>query len=374
MPSALCPHRALLRPPPPTFAIVASLLVHRPHPHHHNFRLSLSHAYSSHSSKSHTRPSSSTQPSTTSSTSTTSTSSLAHDINPPPSTRPADLNLPATLPKDAPPASKLKRYIAVGRAYLTFYKTGLKNVYHNYRAALPLRRSLGLPVYLPSSPPPAARHAAAFRKSLLSSDLSRSQFQLLRRSAYDVRRMIPFALILIVCGEMTPLAVLALGNAVTPLTCRVPRQLEKERIKRSVRKRDALVPVGSVTAPTVGSDAEMSALRRMADPEWIRDADDHAVLRACAALGLAKTHTRPTWWVGLIYRPRLNRYAEYLDLDDGLIRSCGGVSRMEASEVRMAVEERGRVGVGLTGGEDGWEVEREERRWLEKWLAARERK
>ncbi|PYH90549.1 hypothetical protein BO71DRAFT_402082 [Aspergillus ellipticus CBS 707.79] len=371
MPSTLCPHRALLRPPPPTLTVVASVFL--AHQHHH-LRFSLSHPYSTHSSKSHIRPSSSAQPTGTPSTSTTSTTSLAHDINPPASTRPADLNLPAALPKAAPPASKLKRYIAVGRAYLTFYKTGLKNVYHNYRAALPIRRSLGLPVYLPSSPPPAARHAAAFRKSLHSTELSRSQFQLLRRSAYDIHRMIPFGLILIVCGEMTPLAVLALGNAVTPLTCRVPRQLEKERIKRSVRKRDALVPVGSVTAPTVGSDAEMSALRRMANPEWILQADGPAVLRACAALGLAKTHTRPTWLVELIYRPRLSRYAEYLDLDDGLIRSCGGVSGMGASEVRIAVEERGGIGVGLTEGRDGWEAEREERRWLEKWLVTRESK
>ncbi|PYI10464.1 hypothetical protein BO78DRAFT_393886 [Aspergillus sclerotiicarbonarius CBS 121057] len=370
MPSTLLPQRALLRPPPSsTLTIVASLLQH--HQHHHHYIQSRS--YASHStkskSKSHSRPSSSAQPATitSTSTSTTSTTTVANDINPPPSTRPADLSLPASLPPSSSPADKLKHYVSIGRAYLTFYKTGLKNVYHNYRAAMPLRRTLNLPTYIPSSPPTTT--ASSFLKTLHSTGLGRSQFQLLRRSAYDIRRMIPFSLVLIICGEMTPLAVLALGNAITPLTCRIPRQLEKERVKRAVRKRDALVPVGSVTAPTVGSEAEMRVLKRMVDGEWIRTAGAGEALRACAALGLAKTHTRPEWLVGVLYRPRLRRYAEYLEVDDGLIRSGGGVSGMEAAEVRLAVEERGGVGMG---GKESWEAEREERRWLEKWLAGKE--
>ncbi|OOF98526.1 hypothetical protein ASPCADRAFT_41408 [Aspergillus carbonarius ITEM 5010] len=363
MPSTLLPQRAFLRPPPSsTLTIVASLLQQH---HHHNIP---SRTYASHStkSKSHSRPSSSAQP-TSPSTSTTSTTTLANDINPPPSTRPADLSLPATLPPSSSPSDHVKRYISIGRAYLTFYKTGLKNVYHNYRAALPVRRTLNLPTYIPSSPPTTT--AASFLRTLHSAGLSRSQFQLLRRSAYDIRRMIPFSLVLIICGEMTPLAVLALGNAITPLTCRIPRQLEKERVKRAVRKRDALVPVGAVTAPTVGSDAEMRVLKEMVNGEWIRTARPGDILRACAALGLTKSHTRPEWLVGVLYRPRLRRYAEYLEVDDGLISSGGGVSGMEAAEVRIAVEERGGVGVG---GKEDWETEREERRWLGKWLADKE--
>lgn len=39
---------------------------------------------------------------------------------------------------------------------------------------------------------------------------------------------------------------------------------------------------------------------------------------------------------------------------------------MEAAEVSIAVEERG--GVGVADGKEYWEAEREERRWLERWL------
>ncbi|RAL06342.1 uncharacterized protein BO80DRAFT_420639 [Aspergillus ibericus CBS 121593] len=370
MPSALLPQRALLRPPPSsTLTIVASLLQSH---HHYNIQ---SRTYASHSpksqskSKSHSRPSSSAQPAhpSSTSTSTTSTTTLTNDINPPASTRPADLSLPPSLPPSASPADKLKHYISIGRAYLTFYKTGLKNVYHNYRAAQPLHRTLNLSLFV--SPPATTTSASSFLKTLHSHNLSRAHFQLLRRSAYDIRRIIPFSLVLVICGEMTPLAVLALGNVITPLTCRIPRQLEKERVKRAVWKRNALVPVGSVTAPTVGSEAEMRVLKSMVDGEWVRTAGARDVLRACAALGLTKTHTRPESLVEVVYRPRLRRYAEYLEVDDALIRSGGGVSGMEAAEVRLAVEERGGVGVG---GKESWEAEREERRWLEKWLAGKE--
>jgi hypothetical protein len=75
------------------------------------------------------------------------------DLNAPISTLPIDLITPPLLPPSALLLSKVKRYIEYGRTYLTFYKTGLKNVYRNYRASLPLRRKLGLPSYLPTSPP-----------------------------------------------------------------------------------------------------------------------------------------------------------------------------------------------------------------------------
>jgi hypothetical protein len=277
-------------------------------------------------------------------------------------------------------ADKLKRYVALGRAYLSFYKTGLKNVYHNYRASLPLRRSLGLPVYLPISPPPAPSPSTSstdskptpFRTAVHSQNLSRANFQLVRRAAYDVRRMIPFTFILIICGELTPLAVLALGNAVTPFTCRVPQQIKKARLQRADRKRAALAAHqaqsrGSVTGPAAGSDAERELLaREFAHAGWVEKASAQEILQACAALGLVRTHTRPPALVSWLYRPRLRRYVEYLALDDELIRQGGGVPAMEAAEVRIAVEERG--GVGVADGKECWEAEREERRWLERWL------
>ncbi|KAE8350954.1 hypothetical protein BDV28DRAFT_28736 [Aspergillus coremiiformis] len=313
-------------------------------------------------SKTHTRPSSAV--------SSTATTTFANDVNPPPSTRPADLNLPDAISPSASTAEKLFRFVKIGRAYLSFYKTGLKNVYHNYRASLPIRRSLGLPPYLPISPPPAPsssssqdKQSVAFRKTILSAQLSRSNFQLVRRAAYDVQRMIPFTLILIICGEMTPIVVTNLPSAVTPFTCRVPRQTERDHSQRMARKRAALIAQQaatgvSVTPPATGSDEELVLLVKMyTNPKWIERATAEEVLRACAVLNLVHRHTRHSGLASL-YRRKLQRYAEYLRLDDWLIRRCGGVWEMEAAEVKIAVEERGGVGV----------AEKDERQWLEKWL------
>jgi K+-transporting ATPase c subunit len=351
---------------------------------HPQFLLPLSiYSIRPYSAKSHRRPSSSAQPPTSTrvpSTTSTATTSLPNDLNPPPSTRPADLNLPAALPASADTSTKLKRYIALGRAYLSFYKTGLKNVYHNYRASIPLRRALGLPAYIPSSPPRNADLAAAaaadkphaatgaasvFKAKVAAAQLSRANLQLVRRAAYDLRRMIPFTLILIICGEMTPLVILALGNAVTPLTCRVPGQIAKARRKRVVEKRAALAAqTGSVSDP--GMAAEVALLRGLSRAEWVERASVEEVMRACAVFGIGGK--RRVNVLAPVYRARLRRYVEYLEVDDGLIRGCGGVGAMEAAEVTIAVEERG--GVGVAEGLEGWDAEREERRWLEKWLHA----
>ncbi len=356
-----------LSPQLPQFAIAPFL---QQNPRH---RLHLRYA----SGKSHSRPSTSAQPKDkrVPSTSSTSSTPLADDVNPPPSTRPADLELPEPIPPSAPLNDKVTRWIAYGRAFLSFYKTGLKNVYHNYRTSLPIRRSLGIPSYLPTSPP-----SRFFLKSGAGSDRThdaieprtgRSTFQLLHRASHDVRRMIPFTLILIICGEFTPLLILALGNSVTPYTCRIPKQIAKENAQRANRKRAALsahstATKGSVSIPEAGSNEELELLSGFASPSFVEGAAAEDILRACAVFGLVKTHTRPSVLVNPLYRRRLRKYAEYLALDDKLIRKGGGVSAMESAEVKIAVEERG--GQGLPQGTEGWETERLERRWLEMWL------
>lgn len=281
------------------------------------------------------------------------------DLNAPISTLPIELITPAPVAASAPLSDKLKRYVEFGRTYVTFYKTGLKNVYRNYRASLPLRTQLGLPSYLPVSPPRKTTSTS------IASQLGRGQFQLICRSARDVRRMIPFTLILIVCGEFTPLIVPIFGSAITPATCRMPSQVEKERQASAVRKLAALRAGGF----SLQVDAEQRGLLlRFADPEWVATADAASVLRACAVFGLVKRHDKAggELLAGAIYRPRLAQYVQYLAIDDGMIRAGGGVSKMSAMEVRIAVEERG--GVDVSGSLDRTQAEQAERRWLEQWL------
>ncbi|RMJ20712.1 hypothetical protein PHISP_08418, partial [Aspergillus sp. HF37] len=251
--------------------------------------------------------------------------SAAHDVNPPASTRPAELTLPAPVTSSASTSDKLKRYVTLGRAYLGFYKTGLKNVYHNYRASIPVRRALGLPAFLPTSPPPSL----AFREPLDPSNsrfsLSRSSFLLVRRAAYDVRRIIPFSLTLVICGEFTPLLVLVLGNAITPSTCRIPKQIAQDRARLARRKSAALAHrPGSQDASAAGSgsgsEEEFDLLaRRYADAEWVQSASMDEVRRACAVFGLGGRHDGLGARVlgGLVYRRRLGAHVAYLEVDDG---------------------------------------------------------
>lgn len=234
-------------------------------------------------------------------------------------------------------------------------------------------------MYLPVSPPPKSKPIALFKNAAEKTELSRSNFQLIRRAAYDIRRMIPFTLMLIVCGEFTPVIVLALGSAVVPYTCRVPKQFTKDRAQKAARKRAALVAhytqtTGSVSY-TQDTRKELDLLAQYASLEWIDSASPEEVLRACAVFGLVKTHTRPSALVSLVYRARLKHFAEYLAVDDGLIKRGGGVSAMEGAEVRIAVEERGGVEMVMRetweGESEEWEGEREQRRWLEGWLERR---
>ncbi|KAF3893409.1 Letm1 RBD domain-containing protein [Trichophyton interdigitale] len=302
--------------------------------------------------------------SSASSAATTSASetSISSPVNAPATTRPAFLDVPS---KDNPQTSgTFSYYFALGKAYLRFYKTGLKNVYGNYKASIPLRKQLGLPAYIPRSPwtdTPASSSGG----STDASSLTRSDFQLVRRSAYDLRRMIPFGFILLICGEFTPLVVLAIGNMVTPMTCRMPKHLIKERGKRIEYKIAALQGLSE-------------SQREVVAPSSLRGAKDvHAlsaeeVLQSCVVFGLSKRHSLSVpeflqnMLVNGLYRPRLQRWMEYLAADDKLIKSAGGLDNMVAEEVRLAVDERGGVDVGM-GLKEGVR-EATERKWLAKWL------
>ncbi|KAJ5692115.1 hypothetical protein N7462_001538 [Penicillium macrosclerotiorum] len=294
---------------------------------------------------------------------------------PPPSTTTTSSTVTIPSPKDLnAPLKKLKRYVALGRAYLAFYKTGLKNVYHNYRASLPLRSSLGLPAYLPISPP-RGPSSPKHPPSTPATPLGRGQFQLVRRAARDVRRMIPFTLILIVCGEFTPLIVPLFGSAITPATCRVPGQVAKERAAASKRKTLALAAharASGSTAPHAGDSAELELLAEFASPAWAMRADGAAVLRASAVFGLVRSHERTgaALLVGPVYRPRLRRYLEYLAIDDSMIRRNGGVAALSAAEVKVALDERGAGDVAAAFASA--KAEFVEREWLERWLVVRQ--
>ena len=71
------------------------------------------------------------------------TVSPALALNPPPSTRPPPLSLPSRLPNQA----AYKYYFSIGKTYANFYKTGFKNLYHNFHAAKAIAQRLESTTY-----------------------------------------------------------------------------------------------------------------------------------------------------------------------------------------------------------------------------------
>lgn len=157
-----------------------------------------------------------------------------------------------------------------------------------------------------------------------------------------------FALLFLICGEFTPLVVIAISNIV-PWTCRIPKQIESDRKKleerRSISFRNLTV------APPSVAGVEQLVRQQLIHISW--------------SLGLS---SRLWDWLGGQYpglptgilRRKVGRRVQYLKMDDQLIRKCGGVRDMEKEEVRMACVERG---INVLGRSEG-DVRRDLAAWL----------
>ncbi|RMZ81522.1 hypothetical protein DV738_g2329, partial [Chaetothyriales sp. CBS 135597] len=148
------------------------------------------------------------------------------------STRPPPLDMPAKQDGQ----SLLSYYYAVGKAYLAFYKTGLRNVRSNWHEYRELRAWIQ-----PFTIVAAARYGGQQWKTkkpvtdpatgvqtasnhIPVPHISRREFQLYYRTISDVFKLVPFTFVLLICGEFTPLAILLFGNSIVPLPCRIPAQ------------------------------------------------------------------------------------------------------------------------------------------------------
>ena len=200
---------------------------------------------------------------------------------------------------------------------LSFYKTGVKNVWANYKTSRALRDLI------------ARRAHGSLAEAASSGVLSRGDVQLLRRSAHDVKRVPMFALIYIIFGEFSPLVVVYVP-ALVPWPCRTPQQILRERTRLEDRRRLSFRNLVAPPPPK-GEGASVRALQ----PEQ--------VLHVGRSLGLL-----PRWveWLGgaavqSFLRRSIASHVEYVEMDDRLIERDGGPQQMEMEEVRMALVERG---------------------------------
>lgn len=225
------------------------------------------------------------------------------------STRPAALQTPeAPKPQDhdgsIPISVQLSYFYRLGKSYVSFYKTGLKNIWFNYKEYRKIKQRLGS-YSLNDVVKYSGKHGRP--------TISRREYQLCLRTRHDIKKLIPFGLILLVCGEFTPLVVLALGSAVVPSTCRIPRQVAKDQVN-AVKRLNKLNDFLNATKD--GSDRSLADLEAAAGYVW----------------GLVPS-PRPLPLVHSLLRPRVKRHAEELMCDAILVRREGGVGRLEGPEL-----------------------------------------
>ncbi|KAI1121830.1 hypothetical protein F5Y10DRAFT_255498 [Nemania abortiva] len=238
-------------------------------------------------------------------------SPLTDPVNPPASTRPPPLDLPV---RDAATTGLFKHLWRLGKAYTAFYKAGLLAVFTNRR----LLHSIQPPktVLIPISRTGSTGDAPL--------GITRATYLLNLRVGHDMARLPLFGLMVLLCGEFTPLIVL-LFPRITPYTCRIPSQIAL--IRRSVEARRA---ASFRALPYVLSAEPTDAQIREFAPGHI-----------CRSLGLGSSF----WdrWGFDVPAAQLRARRAVMDIvkDDFLLRHGGGVARLVDEEVVLACEERG---------------------------------
>ncbi|APA14306.1 hypothetical protein sscle_12g090760 [Sclerotinia sclerotiorum 1980 UF-70] len=277
------------------FQPTKSLSISLPHPSSKRFSSSQS---NSHTSPTYASPTLPTNP-----------------INGPASTLPAPLDLPIREPNQP---FFFKYAFTLGKAYAKFYKTGVKNIYYNFLASRTIQTAID------------EKYKSSLSSAVKGALLSRSDFQLLMRNRHDVKRVPIFALVFLLCGEFTPLVVIAISNVV-PWTCRIPKQIDADRRKLEERR---AISFRNLTMKTPPAGTVAQNLQRM------------QLLHISWSLGLSSS----MWdYIGgrlpglpsAILRRKVAKRVKYLELDDMLIKSGGGVKQMYEEELRMACVERG---------------------------------
>ncbi|KAI2466905.1 hypothetical protein F4781DRAFT_403979 [Annulohypoxylon bovei var. microspora] len=215
-------------------------------------------------------------------------------LNPPASTRPP----PLVLPTRDPSTSTISYWYQYGKAYTTFYKTGLRAIFTNRR----------LLAQSPSASTPTS-----------STLPTRSDSLLRQRVRHDLPRLPAFGLLLLLFGELTPFVVLAFPR-LTPYTCRIPTQVDVLQRGTEARRAASAASLARVQGPARGSLASGHVCRSLGltNALWDRVGLDSPFGAAAAA-----------------------RAVRRIAADDAMIRDGGAVADLVDEEVVLACEDRG---------------------------------
>jgi hypothetical protein len=203
----------------------------------------------------------------------------------------------------------------IGRTYLAFYKAGVKAVFTNQKLARAI------------IPPHSASGSSGNNNNNNNTNTTPTRaVRLLRaRARHDLMRLPVFGLLLICCGEFTPLVIM-LFPRLAPYTCRVPRQIAKIRRAAEFRRGASL----HALSYSLSSSSPSGANRPATAPGHV-----------CRSLGLSS----PIWdRLGVdapFAKSRADAAVLRLVRDDRLLRERDGARTLVDDEVAIACEERG---------------------------------
>ncbi|KUI62746.1 hypothetical protein VP1G_09860 [Cytospora mali] len=174
---------------------------------------------------------------------------------------------------------------------------------------------------------------------------------------------------LLVCGEFTPLVVLAVPGVV-PITCRIPQQVEKLRRKAEDRRGasferlrqrygdeiykeegegrdDDATTTGVPSEKSQGSGAA-GAVTRSAQQKYPDLSPADMTAHVARSLNLISSiwdvlplSLLPDSFISVIASRKVREHLAYLDQDNHFIAQAGGVDALEEEEVLLACEDRG---------------------------------
>ncbi|OQO08086.1 hypothetical protein B0A48_06880 [Cryoendolithus antarcticus] len=265
------------------------------------------------------------------------------EVNPPLSTCPPPLDLPIRGDEAGP-----VYWFRIGRAYGGFYKAGLKAVWHNHKAASALKKR----IFSDLKQQPRSRQWKSIREDAVSQGLvTRAEYQLLERNAFDVGKLPIFGVLVLIFGEWLPLLVPFMPGAV-PGTCRIPKQVKGMREKAETRRRVSFRHgVGAPEVENLGLD---EAGKESGGKSWpmaraknikkvLQKLRTDQLLHMSSSLDLHgsiwdRVQLPPP---GVLLRRRVTDRLQSVTMDDQLLLRNGGIQKLSGQELALACEERG---------------------------------
>ncbi|CAG8456907.1 1646_t:CDS:2 [Paraglomus brasilianum] len=220
-------------------------------------------------------------------------------------------------PTNDPSTDKKKKgYFTRAKEMAIFYKNGIKQLFANYRLSAALTRK--------------------FRKEF--SDLNRREIHLIRTTRRDMKRLLPFGLILFIIPEAIPFAIF-FAPGLIPSTCILPAQLEKRRRKIHETRQaicDKLLATSDAIARKDFQDISsvIRLSRQIGDKLYLAKFPKQLLVDLCRFMGLSRFGTKN------MLKRRLENRLDYLFGDDMLIAK-EGIKTLTLDELKQASEERG---------------------------------